>query len=212
MITRGRLRWFAMIAAGFVAVASCSAAGSAQPRTSPVRPTAISPTAISPTADPSTAGSATASASGSSTSGDAWAQVPRAARAHTYQGAQAFAEYYLNETNDAWSRPDWRLLVPLATSNCKSCSNYVETARSLEAERQHYDGDSVMVRASAWLPESTRAKAYVSVVAVQLAARIVDAGGRTVERVPKENGISEFELVWRGDRWLVNAIRLVQNP
>lgn len=201
MITWGRLRRFGWIGA-FLVVVGCTASEGAAPTVSPVRPTSVL------TSGPS----ATATTSQTSAPDEVWARVPKAARVHTYAGAQAFAEFYLEQTNEAWSRPDWRTLVPLATSGCKSCSNYVETAKSLLAKHQHYDGDSVMVRSSAWLPESNGSTAYVSIVAVQLPARIVDSRGATVERVSQQNGISEFEVVWRTDRWLINAIRLMENP
>ena len=51
-----------------------------------------------PTAWPSGSPSSTASPPATSATEAAYAQVPKAARAHTYAGAQAFAEFYIAQS------------------------------------------------------------------------------------------------------------------
>ncbi|MGN6611970.1 MAG: hypothetical protein ACTHLJ_09350, partial [Angustibacter sp.] len=98
MITRGHLRRFVVGVSAVVAVAACQGSDDAAPSPSVVRPTEVS-----------ASGTPTTSPSGSATGGDeaaARARVPKAARAHTFAGAQAFAEFYVEQINKAWTTPD----------------------------------------------------------------------------------------------------------
>lgn len=207
MITWGLLRQFAVLGAGLVALVGCAGSGSASPTVSPVRPTVVS-TAGGPAAG---ASGPSASASGSTTGSGvdaAWERVPRAARAHTFQGAQAFAEFYIGQINQAWTTPDPELLRPYGLMSCKSCANYVATAAKFSASRQRYAVAPVKVVASTWLPESTTSAALVSVVWAQRSTQIVSVTGKPVRLIGDGKGVSEFELRWQDRSWRVAGIRL----
>lgn len=201
MITWGHLRCFVVGAGLVAALAACQGSGEAAATPRPVRPTEVS--ASAPTASP--ASSATAKPS---VEVDAWARVPKAARAHTFAGAQAFAEFYVEQINKAWTAPDPELLRPYGLPSCKSCANYVTTAESMRAQAQHFQSDVASVSAGAWFPESTDSLALVSLVWRQKPVALVDATGAVVHRSPGLVASSEFQLRWQGDAWHVAGIHL----
>lgn len=201
MITRGHLRRFVVGVSAVVALAACQASDDAAP----------SPTVVRPT-DVSASGTPTTSPSGSATGGDeaaARARVPKAARAHTFAGAQAFAEFYLDQLNRAWTGPDPRALGDLATSRCGTCRQYTEVAASLRANGERYRGRVLTVRSAAWQPESTLARAVVYVNVVQEAATVVDSRGKTVRSERRTLGTSAVEVDWSGRQWKVSRIKQV---
>lgn len=200
MITRGYLCRFAGAALAVVALAGCqSSDDAASSPPSPVRPTQVS---TSPTP--------TASSTAPTASADAWARVPQAARAHTFAGAQAFAEFYLGELNRAWISADPQVIQRFASKDCATCGGLVATAEGMRRRSERYDGDAVRVVATTYMPESTLAKPIVRVVNVQQARAVVNAAGAVVRRVPRRPNEAQFELSWHQDRWLVDAIKDVQ--
>lgn len=111
-----------------VTVAGCQSEPASRP-TSVARPTLVPPTSVAPTR----------ATGGGTTDRADLAIVPAAARAHTNQGAQAFAEFYLAQLNKAWSLPDPEAIRPYATASCKTCAAYVKTAESLRDAGEKYD-------------------------------------------------------------------------
>ncbi|GAA4345571.1 DUF6318 family protein [Angustibacter luteus] len=185
-------------------LAGCSGGGEVAARPSHHTPTA------EPGGSASSAGSATASPSGTSSVDAAYAKVPKAARAHTYAAAQAFAEFYVGQFNLAWAKPDPDAIRPYAASRCKSCAAYAQTASELVRDHQRVDGDVVTIRASSWMPESTMRTALVRIVNVQEARKVLDATGRTAWTIKREPNEQEFEVGWDNGRWLINEVRYVE--
>ncbi|WP_426564299.1 DUF6318 family protein [Angustibacter sp. McL0619] len=162
-----------------------------------------------PTTGPSTSPASTASPTTTTSVEAAYARVPTAARAHTYAGAQAFAEFYVAQINRAWTTPDPEALRSYGTSTCLSCDNYVRTAASMKSDGERYDGDAVKLTAAAWLPESRPNLAIVSVLATAIPAPIVNSLGSTVGHGESGPNESEFQLAWSSGRWHVTSIKLV---
>lgn len=202
MITWGHLRRFVASVCGAVALAACQGSGEAAPSPLPVRPTEVG-------ASPSAAAAPSVSAS-ASTEADAWARVPKAARAHTFAGAQAFAEFYLTELNRAWSTADPEVIRSFSSDTCATCDGLVATADGMRRRSERYDGAAVSIVASTYLPESNLRRPVVRVLNVQQARAVVDQAGSIVRRVPKRSNEAQFELSWQEDHWLVDAIKDVQ--
>lgn len=201
MITWGHLRRFVVGAGLVAALAACQGSGEAASTPRPVRPTEVS--ASAPTASATSSAPATPSVDV-----DAWARVPKEARAHTFAGAQAFAEFYVSQINKAWTVPDPDLLRPYGLAACKSCANYVANAAEFQTNGQRYADSPLSVVAGTWLPESTTSRAFVSIVWAQQSTRILAADGTNTETVHPARGVSQFELSWESSAWRVAAIRL----
>lgn len=156
----------------------------------------------------------TTSASPSTTPGvlddAALARIPRAARAHTPAGAEAFARFYLEQFNQAWLAPDPDLIRPYALDSCKTCANFVATATWLRDEGLHYDRPPTKVGPSGWLPETTTDVAFVQVVNNQLDRRILRRDGGVEQHLHASPALNEVELRWTDDTWLIAAIRIAK--
>ena len=138
-------------------------------------------------------------------------RVPRAARAHSPQGAEAFARFYLEQVNKAWMVPDPEQIRPYALASCKTCANYVATAEWLVSSDAAYDGAPAALGASVVLPESGADRVLVRVLETQESRRIVDGDGAVADSVPRSTGELEVELLWRQRSWLVRAVKGVRS-
>ena len=172
--------------------------------------------ASGPDASPSPSRSASATATASSTASStatvtlddaARARIPKAARAHTAKGAEAFARFYLEQVNKAWMVPDPELIRPFALESCKTCANIVDTASWLEDNRLRYDGDAQDVGPSVVLPESTKDSVLVEVSTNQLARHILSDDGETAESINFAHSVSQVELRRTRDGWFVSEIK-----
>lgn len=137
------------------------------------------------------------------------ARIPKAARAHTAKGAEAFARFYLEQVNKAWMAPDPDLIRPYALASCKTCANYVETAQWLVDHEMRYDRSPSTVGVSIVLPESTTSRVLVQVVNNQEKADIVAADGAVHKTMPHVYAGSQVELMWSVDTWSVHGVRAV---
>jgi hypothetical protein len=137
------------------------------------------------------------------------ARIPTAARAHTPQGAEAFARFYLEQVNQAWMAPDPELIRPYALESCKTCANYVQTSQWLVDNNRHYAGTPSEIGVAVVLPESKPDRVFVQLVNNQLKSKIVNADG-TVHRVlPHIFAGSEVEVQWVHGSWAVRGIKAV---
>jgi hypothetical protein len=135
------------------------------------------------------------------------ARIPTAARAHTPQGAEAFARFYLEQVNEAWMVPDPELIRPYALESCKTCANFVGSAEWLRDHDSRYDVEPTSLGASVVLPESTADEVKVRVIQAQKASRIVSADGTEVNHYPHVSGQSEVAVAWRSSAWRVQYVK-----
>ncbi|MGL5858683.1 MAG: hypothetical protein ACRC35_09830 [Angustibacter sp.] len=141
---------------------------------------------------------------------DALEAVPKQARAHTLEGAQAFAEFYEAQVARAWMKPDPELLRPYAMTSCRSCKKVLGNAENLRAKIQRYDTASSTVIAATYLPESNLRRAFVAVNIIRNKANVVGVDGRIVERISQKKFAAKYEVVWIDDRWLTKEIFLLR--
>lgn len=132
--------------------------------------------------------------------------IPTRARAHSADGATAFAELYMSEVARAWMKADGTRLRLLSTPGCRSCNNYVTTADSLASRHEHYASAPAKAFPGIYLPESTPAVAGIHVPVRQLAAKIVSADGSMVKQTREASALSEFRITWTPVGWLVSSI------
>ena len=140
---RGRGSFLGMPLLAVVLLVGCSG-GSGDPGGSS---TSVSSSVSSARSSPSSASSTTTSSSSSSA---AYVPVkpkfPAVAKKHTPEGAEAFVRYYLESVNYAWAKPDLTALPPLGESDCESCVNLQETAKSIHTARAWLTGPPLTVK------------------------------------------------------------------
>ncbi len=185
---------------GFAGLSGCSGSGA---DVGP-RPAGVSPP-VSASPSPSTLATAPATLSPE----EARARIPKAAREHTFDGAVAFAWFYMKQSNRAWTVPDPELIRPYALDSCKSCANVLRTAEWLAERHLRYDAQPMRLAVPIPAPESKPDHVYVEMVANQEKRHIVDAQGTVHESIPFRGGGAQVEVVWRNDGWAVAGIRAI---
>jgi hypothetical protein len=137
--------------------------------------------------------------------------VPPAARANTPAGAEAFARFYLELVNRAWSEPNPDLLRPYVLPTCKTCTRDLQTAEELRRLGHRYAGPAAALGPSVVTPASVPDRRTVQVVLKQLRQVIRDRHGKVVERVPAEKAVLEVTLRrQRSTEWRIATIKVVQ--
>ncbi|QGN57694.1 DUF6318 family protein [Nostocoides sp. HKS02] len=136
--------------------------------------------------------------------------LPPEATQHTHAGAQAFAKFYLKQYSAAAHAGDASLMRGLARPECQGCNALVHLVEALERKQQHTDLDALAIH-SAWIvPESTSARAVISVLAEETPKRIIDANGAVVANVKGARFDIRLTERWGPDGWAVSDLRLMR--
>jgi hypothetical protein len=158
----------------------------------------------------SSAPSATPSSTAQATMDDvALSRIPKAARAHTPQGAEAFARFYLEQVNKAWMAPDPELIRPYALESCKTCANYLKTAEWLLERTLRYNGSPMTLGVSIVAPESRKDHMFVEMPANQEHRKILRSDGSVEETLPKRLAGAQVELEWNSGAWRIIEVRVI---
>lgn len=189
-------------AAAAVLLAGCSGGAGAQPGPSSGGPPLSSTTSTS-----------TASASPTTTasrSGTASVAIPAAARAHTDEGAKAFARFYVEAVSESGLTADSTTLHAITDPNCKGCRVFIDLADELKAERQHVDRKSIQLRGLSVRPDSSPNVVVIDCLVEDLPSKIVDENGSVVSVERGDKLTLRNTVKWSVDRWIVAESLLVE--
>lgn len=201
-----RHRRFTPYAVGLLALAAlgaCSSSGAAEtPGTSSAPPTAASTTT---SAKPPTT---TSTPSPTSSEDPVNAKIPKAARAHTQEGAEAFARFYMEQVNKGFTEADPSSLEGLGAPSCETCSSFFESTKDLKARGHHHKGLSISVD-GALANSYTPKKAIVQLFVTQHSVPVVDRRGKEVDHTKAGEGIFLATLSF-GNRWVIERIQVAR--
>jgi Family of unknown function (DUF6318) len=166
---------------------SSSTTGSSPATTTPA-PTTASPTTASPTPDPN---------------------IPAAARAHTPAGAEAFVRYFYAQLNIAWSKPQAGLISGLSAATCKTCANFEREAAKSVSKNERVIGQSIVLKTVDTSDATNPAKMTVLAIGFQPKTIVVDAQGKTVQTLQRENVHTLVTVQWVAVGWRLGEIQSV---
>jgi hypothetical protein len=129
--------------------------------------------------------------------------VPAAARAHTEAGAEAFARFFIDELNVAWTKPAAGKIAALSDPGCKACASLESTAGDLVAKGRHYVSNPLRVRTAASFEGAPKDRQFVRLILAQPGARVVDGSGVTVETDSKKEEGRTAVLLWQEGSWRI---------
>ena len=200
---RGRTHLpYAATLVALCALGACTSSGAAG---EPAKSSSAASSATTTTAAPST--TTTSAAPSPTTSVDpVIAKIPAAARPHTQEGAEAFARFYMNQVNQAFTRADPAALDGLSGAGCKTCSSFRQGAEALKKKGQHHEGLSISVD-GAPANSYTAKTALIQIFVTQHSVPVVDRNGKKVDQTKEGQGIFvatlSFSGHWTVDRMLV---------
>ena len=143
---------------------------------------------------PTSPGTATAT----SPSGTATVTVPAAARAHTDEGAKAFAVFYLEIYSDSAVRADSAALRVLSAPGCGGCQSLFDLLDEYRAKGQHVNKSSLVVKESSLRPEGSKDRPVVDVLAIDNPKQILRQDGSLVSKVAGANINFRLTEEWTG--------------
>lgn len=194
-------------------VGGCSRGDADAAPTRPVTPTVVTsdptPTTTSPQPSVTTTPSGSAAPTVSTGTVSVSVTVPAAARAHNAAGAEAFARFFLNLTNESWLAEHNPVQRQLTSPTCRTCGKFSETSSTLADDRLHYDGPPMSLGDAVRMPESTKDNSVVQFVFVQNKRLIVDVAGHVIREVPRRTALSQWEISWTSGAWRVDEIKVV---
>src|SRR4051794_11026217 len=202
---RGRSAGVGFVVCALAGVlAGCDGDAASQPTTSAV----ASPSGVSSGASTPSSAMTTPSTTRPRPRPTVTPAVPAAARRHSAAGAEAFARFYLELVNRAWSEPNPDLLRPYVLPTCKTCANQIAAATELRRRGLKYAGPSVQLGPSVITPDHPGGRTTVQVGFKQLRQGIVDEQGRQVERTRQDQALFDVDLIWRaGSGWRIVTIK-----
>jgi hypothetical protein len=133
-------------------------------------------------------------------------EIPKAAQAHTPEGAEAFVRFFVQQSNLASTRADVTLLPPLFDPGCLSCKAIQDQVLELKAKGRHYESDPVGIGAADAVDGGMGGQQLVRLRMIQNPAEVVDKLGKVISTDPRTELARTASLVWRGDRWFVYGI------
>ena len=136
------------------------------------------------------------------------AKIPAPARPHTQDGAEAFARFYMEQVNRAFTSADPTALAALAGPDCKTCSAFVAGAKDLKAKGHRHQGLSISVDGSpsnSYKPNS----AIVQVFVTQHSVPVIDRRGKQVEQTKEGQGIF-FATLTFDKHWVVQRLQVAK--
>jgi len=188
--------------AAAVALTSCSDGADAQPSPSSAGSTSSASSSASSTSSPSS--------TTSSPAGTATVNVPAAARAHTEDGAKAFAKFYFERASRGAQVASSAELRSLSAPACVGCKSFIRLIDGYAAKQQHVDRDAMRVTDTNIRPRGTKGETGVDVLAVDGPKAIVDARGSTVRQFAESKLFFETTVEWNGNAWKMKRLQAVK--
>lgn len=133
--------------------------------------------------------------------------MPAAARQNTAAGAMAFTEFFFEQLNVAYTKPDAGLIPVLSSTACKSCTALQAGAVDLIAKGHRMKSGPVaplqkLARSDASPPTET----WVAFTLTQLDTPVIDRSGAVVERQKPSSVPKIASVVWEEDGWKMRGI------
>lgn len=190
-------------AAAAVLLAGCSGGAGAQPGHSSGGPPSRATTSTSTTsASPTTTASPSVTAS---------VAVPAAARAHTDEGAKAFATFYYEMLGESQYRADSSALRQLSTDSCVACQAFARKADAMKARGQHLDSRSLRIAGAQVTPALVPNGFIVDVLADDRPSKVLAQDGSVVSASPGAKLTFRTQVLWTGNGWKVSDSKLVKS-
>jgi hypothetical protein len=130
-------------------------------------------------------------------------KLPPEATKHTEKGAEAFVRFYIDQLNEAWTRPDSKRLPPLSDPDCIACKSLQETAVSLAQKREKYASNPVTVTKVVPVGKSPKGIQLVRLFMDQHKVNVLDSSGKVVLTDQAKELSRTVGVTWKGDSWLL---------
>jgi hypothetical protein len=129
--------------------------------------------------------------------------IPAAARVQTEAGAIAYARFFFDQFNIAWTEPRAGLIASLSSRECVFCQTTEETAVFLVEEKERYGSPPMKVLKAEAISGAPEGQQFLVVQIEQKRADILDAEGNVVDTDARKVFERYVVVAWSADRWLL---------
>lgn len=137
--------------------------------------------------------------------------LPAAAKAHTEEGARAFASYFIAQADLSLVQADSSRLTPLIAPGCTGCSVFIGWADTLRDKGQHHAGPSLSIHRQIRRPAASPSLYLTDLLIDERAVDVVDLSGSKVRSEPAQKATLRTTLKWVGSGWVVAETLLVKS-
>jgi hypothetical protein len=134
------------------------------------------------------------------------ARIPKAARAHTQEGAEAFGKYFIEQVAQSGVKADPTLIKGLFSASCRTCANFVATAQNFKDNGEHHAKPAMTVESSSantYSPEKKEIAVWVRLGVVD----ILGKGGAQVGSTEKAYGAFVLSVTF-DEHWVVHSVQV----
>jgi hypothetical protein len=136
------------------------------------------------------------------------ARIPKAARANTQEGAEAFTKFFMEQVSVGYFKADPTVLDDLYARACKTCVSFRDSMAAMRADGHHHESRSLIVgeaRAYRFVEEDP--KKIIGVPIKQKSVSIVDRRGTRVDTLDADELSFVLTLNWEG-HWVVHLAQV----
>lgn len=187
----------AFVVAGAVVLGGCT--GESEPDPSPSAGSESVTSSASASVTPSPSPSVTASGP----------EIPAAAREQTEAGAVAYAKFFFDQFNIAWTEPRAGLIEALSDPKCQFCQKSEESTVGFVADGQRYASRPVEVSELEPIVGAPSGQQFLAATFEQKATQIVDQSGTVVSSVKRQVGERYVVLSWSDGRWWMREMERI---
>jgi hypothetical protein len=191
--SRRRMPWAAFVVAGAVALGGCT--GQSEPDPSPSAGSASATSSASPPVTPSPSPSVTASGP----------EIPPSAREQTEAGAIAYAKFFFDQVNVAWTEPRAGLIESLSDPACKFCAFTEQKAMELVGSKLRYRKAPIEMLSVEAVVGAPQGQQYLVASLEQKRVDVVNASGVVVDSDERLVSESYVVLKW-ADGWMLREV------
>ena len=98
----------------------------------------------------------------------------------------------------------------LSSKNCSGCAALRKVVSDRAAKEKRTDIDSMEIGLSQVAPGSTTNAVIVGLLVTDREKKVIDKDGKVVQTVKGAKFNTEATVVWAGNSWTVDALRLLQ--
>lgn len=135
--------------------------------------------------------------------------VPAAARAHTEEGAKAFAEFYTLEMDRATVTADSTQLRALTLATCAACKGVIEVVDDYRSRGAHQEASSVVVDL-AQVRSFAKSEAVVDVLVQDKPHSVVNKTGETISTSAGARISFRHTVNWTNGAWAVADSEIIR--
>ena len=135
--------------------------------------------------------------------------IPAAARAHTDEGAKAFAQFYMEELSEAYASLDLSTVRAFAAPACSGCQILFKSLQERKSRGERSAGRSFTAELAGIRPGSSQNLLEIDVAGTEESVDVIDGAGSVIRRTTAGKVTFRTVVQWDSNRWTMKDLKAV---